>query len=213
MSLLFLTFGSLATSQAQDPSGFAEEVEQIILNTKGKELSDVYLFTGSSSIRFWSTLQEDFPQINALNHGFGGSQMSDLLYYLDELVLDYTPEKIFIYEGDNDIANGKTNKEILRSAKAIVDQIKRSLANTDIYFISAKPSPSRWSFKEQYLSFNESLEAWTREKSNVHFIDVWHAMCDSNGEVKEDLFIEDALHMNEKGYQIWKSQVHPFVTD
>ena len=71
------------------------------------------LFVGSSSIRMWKTLSEDFPGLPVINRGFGGSQMSDLLYYLNRLVIKDRPRQVFIYEGDNDIS-GDSHGILLR---------------------------------------------------------------------------------------------------
>src|SRR5579859_3047551 len=37
---------------------------------------DCIVFVGSSSIRFWSSLKEDFPGLPVVNRGFGGSELA-----------------------------------------------------------------------------------------------------------------------------------------
>ena len=66
------------------------------------------LFIGSSSIRLWSTLAEDFPATKLINRGFGGSQVSDSTFYIDRIVVPYEPTKVLFYAGDNDLASGKS---------------------------------------------------------------------------------------------------------
>jgi hypothetical protein len=41
------------------------------------------VFVGSSSIRMWKTLTEDFAGIVVIGRGFGGSQLSDSVRYAD----------------------------------------------------------------------------------------------------------------------------------
>ena len=197
----------------QDPLRFKEEINLMLSGEEGMGSdTDLIVFTGSSSIRMWESLSDDFSEATLLNRGFGGSQMSDLLYYKKELILQYRPARIFIYEGDNDIWEGKSTDEILSDAAKLLKSIKESLPTSKVYFISAKPSIARWGMADKYRQFNRRLEQWTEEQG-VSFIDIWTPMCDADGDVLQDLFIEDDLHMNEKGYAIWKDVIGPFVGD
>jgi len=80
-----------------------------------------------------------------------------------------------------------------------------------IIFISAKPSVARWQLKSKYEEFNRQLKLWTSTKKNVLYADVWTPMLDNRGEVRKDLFIEDNLHMNRKGYDIWKIVISKYL--
>lgn len=138
--------------------------------------------------------------------------MSDLLYYTDELIFKYSPSKIFIYEGDNDIASGKTPEQILADAETILAQIREKLPkNVKVYFISAKPSVSRWNLKDKYVDFNTQLEAWAKTETGVEYIDVWTPMLQPSGEVMDDIFKEDNLHMTSKGYDIWEKVIKKYL--
>ncbi len=212
--LLFLVFFQLLviTLVAQNPLRFEKEVNNLVAGDSLVNKKNVILFTGSSSIRFWADLKADFPKRNVVNRGFGGSEMTDLLYYAKRLVLNYQPTRVFIYEGDNDINAGKSPEEILANADTLLTLLRSQLpSKVKIIFISAKPSVSRWNLKAKYEEFNRQLEHWTSTKKNVLYADVWTPMLDSNGEVQKDLFIEDNLHMNRKGYEIWKSVIEKFL--
>jgi len=214
--LLFLLILLVATSsyaqEAKDPTRFKDEIASLTANDKSVNKKHLILFTGSSSIRLWKNLQSSFPGKNILNRGFGGSEMSDLLYYFDQLILPYQPEQIFIYEGDNDTNGGKTSEQILKDASLLLNKIRsRVSSKVEVLFISAKPSLARAQLKDQYLKFNADLKAWTEKQQNVKFVDVWTPMMDKKGEVMRDLFIEDQLHMNEKGYLIWKKVIGRYV--
>lgn len=176
-------------------------------------LEGLYLFVGSSSIRFWSTLKEDYGGYNVINRGFGGSTFQDLINFKEELIFAYRPCKVFIYEGDNDIFKGEKVEHIISLAKSIASEIKERLPKTQIYFLAAKPSVARWDKRELYKEFNYTLQSWASFEEDVHFIDVWTPMCDESGDVLEDLFIGDNLHMNSKGYDIWKQVVKPYVEE
>ena len=159
----------------------------------------------------WADLKKAFPNHNVVNLGFGGSEMADLLYYTEKIILQFKPKQVFIYEGDNDVNKDRTTDEILASADDILAAIRKDLPETEVIFISPKPSISRWHLKEKYEAFNKSLHGWTRKKKNVKYADVWTPMLKKNGEVRDDLFIGDKLHMNEKGYAIWQKALGKYL--
>ena len=169
------------------------------------------LFTGSSSIAMWQDVQNYFPEHIIINRGFGGSEFSDLLHYADRVIYNYEPSKIFIYEGDNDLAAGETVESILKEAKKLREEIKSRLPGTTVIFISPKPSLSRWELKEKYEDLNKGLREYSQTTPQTQFADVWTAMLNDNGEVLEHVFLEDGLHMNSEGYQIWQSVLRPYL--
>ena len=207
--LFALLLGQL--TYGQDPNRFFEEVEKLVARSDTKQLNAPIIFAGSSSIRFWETLEQDFPSAKLLNHGFGGSETTDLIWFSQALIMRYEPSKIFIYEGDNDLANGKSVDIIIADMKTLLRFIRRQLPDTPVYLISPKPSISRWHLREQYEILNKELADLCPSRENVSFINVWDSMLTTKGELNEDLFIADSLHMNEKGYEIWAKVIAPFV--
>lgn len=159
--------------------------------------------TGSSTIRMWRSLTEISGREVVLNTGFGGSKATDLERYLFPLVLKFDPNRVFIYEGDNDLWADVAPEEILASLDRIVTRIQLAAPNTKIYLIGAKPSPSRWAKKVLYQSFNQQLEKYSKRKEGVSFIDTWAALTDSAGNARPELYIKDQLHLNEAGYILW----------
>jgi len=208
---VFVLFATLLDLSAQDPMRFKKQIEAYKTIDEALDYQDVIVFTGSSSILFWKTLKVDFPNYNVINRGFGGSQFSDLIYFADQLILQYLPGKIFIYEGDNDIAYPKPVDSIFLDAKYLVSKIRRTLPNAEIHFIAPKPSVARWHLKDQYLTLIHEMKKWCSVDKKLHFVDVWAPMCDENGEVEAELFIGDKLHMNEKGYEIWKQVIRTYL--
>ena len=197
---------------AQDAIPFQEEVKDIVQRNDSlwDNSQETILFTGSSSIRFWEDLQERFPEKQVLNAGFGGSQASDLLIHLDDLVLRYQPKQVFIYEGDNDIFNKKRPKQVLEDTAQIVEKLKEDREDRAIVLISAKPSLSRWKLKRKYKRLNKKLSNFAKEQDGVEFVDVWNPMLDGR-RVMPDIFVEDGLHMNKKGYDIWYTTLKEYV--
>ena len=169
------------------------------------------VFTGSSSIRMWNDVQSYFPEYNVINNGFGGSHFSDLLHFYNDLIVKPNPEFLFIYAGDNDLASKKKPKEILKEAKKLTGKIQQDLPGTKVVFISPKPSIARVHLKNEYISFNKKLKKYCRKQNNVDFADVWNTMLDNKGNVYKNIFLEDGLHMNKKGYDIWGKVIGEFL--
>ncbi len=169
------------------------------------------LFVGSSSIRMWKLLAKDFPFTNVINRGFGGSEMCDLIHFAHRIIIPYEPRKIFIYEGDNDIANGKSPEIILNDFIKLAQIIREELPDVPIYLIAAKPSPSRWSWEKEYKETNKLFKNYIESEKalNLHFIDVFTAMLGKDGKPRPDIFIKDQLHLNAKGYKLWKNFIEP----
>lgn len=201
-------------SSAQEPNDFGEEVEAIQkkYDTLWDASKKTIVFTGSSSVRLWESLESSFPNHQIVNSGFGGSEASDLLEHSQKLIHRFRPKKVFIYEGDNDINSKKTPKQVLNDMQMIIAKIHEMNTNTEIVLISAKPSLSRWHLKKDYKKLNRKFKRLSKKNSLVDFVDIWKPMLDGR-KVKKDIFIDDGLHMNEKGYQIWYNTLKKYVEE
>lgn len=193
------------------PTRFRKEVETITAADHQLNLQNIILFTGSSTVGVWGDLDKDFKDHPVLNRGFGGSHMSDVIYYFDQLVLPYKPAKIFIYAGDNDLAAGNTPEEILRDATKLLTLIRTKLPKTTkVLFFAAKPSPERWWMKEKFRKYNDMLKRWVESNPDVQYIDVWQPMLDAKGNLRPELYY-DSLHMSRQGYEIWQGIVRQYL--
>ncbi len=211
ITIIFLLIATLY-SNAQDPNRLKNDIRELA----GKEYNfsnnqKLVVFAGSSSIRMWKDVQSYFPGYNVINNGFGGSEFSDMLYFYDDVILKSKPEILFIYEGDNDINDNKKPGKILKEAKQLTVKIRKDLPDTRIIFISPKPSIARVHLKNEYIKFNKKLSKYCRNQDNIGFADVWYPMLDSHGNVYKDVFLEDGLHMNKKGYDIWAKVIDEFL--
>ena len=207
---IFLSTSSVR-AQEYDTKKYAAEIKAFDKKDSLEGLKPgANLFTGSSTLRMWPDMQSYFPGALVMNRGFGGSTFRDLLYYTDRLILGYKPAKVFIYEGDNDIAAGVSVEETLKQAIEIRERIAKSLPGVPVAFIGVKPSIARWHLKEKYIDFNSHLEDYCKKTRNTAFIDVWNPMLDDHGAVRP-VFLKDNLHMNAEGYQIWKEAIAPYL--
>ena len=170
------------------------------------------VFVGSSSIRLWNHLEDDFraPPV-VINRGFGGSKMSDCTRYLSRLVIPYKPRLVLVYAGDNDLAEGKSPQEIFQSFVKFVEGVHRELPATLIAYISVKPSPARAMLIPKARETNRLILQYINAGQNLDFIDVFTPMLDADGRPRAELFRADALHLNNTGYALWKSIIGPHV--
>jgi lysophospholipase L1-like esterase len=170
------------------------------------------LFVGSSSIRLWSDLQDQFKDLPVvINRGFGGSQLADCVKNLNRLVIRYRPSTVLVYAGDNDLAAGTTPEEVLHRFTAFVEGVHRELPDTRIAYISIKPSPSRIGLLPQIRQTNTLIRDYAEGLERVSFIDVYTPMLDASGKPRGELFRADLLHLNVDGYALWKRVIGPHV--
>ncbi|MBI5800372.1 MAG: hypothetical protein HZA92_06540 [Verrucomicrobia bacterium] len=169
------------------------------------------VFVGSSSIVRWKSLAEDFPEHKVVNRGFGGSELFDSINYFDRAVLPHEPRLIVLYAGGNDINAGKTPERVTTDFTNFVALVKRKLPQTRIAYISVAGNPARWKQVDTVRETNRRIEALTKADPQLAFINVFPHMMGPDGTPRPDIFVEDRLHMNEKGYVIWKEVVGPFL--
>ncbi len=168
------------------------------------------VFLGSSSFRRWD-LDRWFPGKGLINRGFGGSQMADALRYLDRVVLPLKPRMLFVYEGDNDIGNGKSPGTVVREFRQLVANVHEVLPETRIVFFGVKPSIRRWHLIAEVREANARIQAIAEGHPLLGFIDTATGILGPDGKPRPDLFVDDGLHLNDAGYAIWADLVAPYL--
>lgn len=161
------------------------------------------LFIGSSSIRLWKTLAQDFPRRRVLNRGFGGSHIADSVGLVERIVVPYAPALVVMYAGGNDIDAGKSPAVVLADFQAFTARVWSRLPRTPIAFISIAPNPARWAEVDRVAEANRLIAAACAAEPRLRFIDVFPRMLGADGHPRAELFVEDGLHMNRQGYEIW----------
>lgn len=168
---------------------------------------------GSSSMRMWAPrIHRDLDGLTVIPRGFGGSHFSDAIYYADELVLKYQPRAVIVYEGDNDTNNGKTAQRVRDDLEFFVDYCRTSLPDLRFYVLSVKPAPSRIGIWEStVVPANEAMEAYCEATEGVTYIDVSAGMFNRFGDLRNDIFLSDGIHLNDDGYDIWSAAIAPVL--
>lgn len=165
---------------------------------------DAVLFIGSSSVRMWKNVAQDFPQYPVINRGFGGSQISDSIHFADRIVAPYRPRLIVFYAGGNDIHAKKSPQRVADDFKTFVQVVRRKLPSTPITYISIAPNPSRWAEVTEVREANRLIREFTTREKGLSFVDVFPLMLGPDGLPLPDIYLADKLHMNPKGYAIWR---------
>lgn len=170
------------------------------------------LFVGSSSFKLWKNIEDYFPGYKVINRGFGGSGLNDLIAYEDDIIKPYKPKQVVIYCGENDIAAGNiTATDVLQRFMELFNMIRKDLPGVPVAFVSIKPSPSREKFMPVIEDANIMIRQFLSSYPETVYIDVYHPMLDKDGKPRKELFLADDLHMNEKGYAIWRDAITPHL--
>jgi len=213
--LVFILFVISFTFQlsAQEKPRYWDDVQVI------KQYDNLYappahpiLFIGSSSIRKWDDLERTFADFVVMNRGIGGAVVNDIIYYANDIVFSYQPRQIVMYVGENDIVNDATTADsIFLRTKQLIQKIRLKLPDIPIVYISIKPSPSREKYIGKAIAANTLISNYILKEKNIRFLDIFHPMLNAEGKPIPELFQKDMLHMNLKGYAIWRKAIKPLL--
>lgn len=171
------------------------------------------LFYGSSSIRLWADLGNDFPDARPVNLGFGGSTLAACVWFFDRVMAGYQPERLILYAGDNDLGDGRNPEEVFLFFQEFTERVNKRFGNLPCYFISLKPSINRWKLVEQFKYTNQLIKAEIESNHPTwHWIDIFGAMLSANGSPNKDYYDTDGLHLTKKGYAVWKTIIENAIS-
>jgi lysophospholipase L1-like esterase len=169
------------------------------------------VFVGSSSIRLWD-LARSFPGLDAINRGFGGSQLADAVQYAPRIVHPYEPRLVVLYSGENDLAFGKTPEQVSADFREFTRRMLEKLPGTKVIVLSIKPSPSRSRFWDKMGAANDLIREHCKTDRRLHYLDVATALLGPDGTPRPEYFRSDGLHLNEKGYHVWNEILKPYLS-
>ena len=211
LSFAFL-FGGMVRADAPDPDPgrFAKSIENFVAwDSKNSFPGQSILFVGSSSIRMWPTATA-FPGKPIINRGFGGADISDVIHFYDKVIRPYVPNKIFLYAGDNDIGRGKTATQVFEDYKELALKVRGDFPDTELIFISIKPSKARWAKWPTMAEANQLIREHADRHKKLGYADLATPLLDDDGNPR-DVFVDDGLHLNEYGYALWQGALAPHL--
>ena len=196
---------------APDPARFDSEIAAFDKWDRQNAVPpDAVLFVGSSSIRMWQTA-ESFPNLPVINRGFGGSHISDVNHFADRIVLKYKPRTVVFYAGDNDIAAGKSPRQVADDFQTFANLIHNRAPEARIVYLPIKPSTARWKLWPQMKRANALVEALSKNDDRLLYIDIATPMLGADGQPRDELFLDDGLHLNATGYRLWTKILAPHL--
>jgi lysophospholipase L1-like esterase len=169
------------------------------------------LFTGSSTIRLWTTLPQDFPNQPVINRGVGGSEVVDITHFADRIVFPYEPKMIFFRCGGNDIANGKSPEQVFEDYKEFVKTVRAKLPDVEIVFISWSPTPLRWAQYGKEQTYNKLVREYSKQAPHLQYCETTDMVLGADGKPRPELFRADRLHYNAEGNKLLAERVRPFL--
>lgn len=196
------------------PPPFLDEVKAFQQKDKlNPPPQNAVLFVGSSSITNWNDINDSFPGITVIGRGIGGASYPDIIRFSKEIILAYSPKKVVIYCGDNDYFyyEKMTPEKLLQNFKKLFNIIRGALPNTLIVNISIKPSAFGWKYEDKMIASNKLVKEFLASQSNTGFVDIHNSMLAADGKPDSSFYASDGLHLNAKGYALWRDAVLPFI--
>jgi lysophospholipase L1-like esterase len=205
---LGLAFVTLLTVAAESASRWEKDIQAFEASDRiNPPPEQAVLFVGSSSIRYWTNLANAFPEWKTVRRGFGGAYLSDVNAYFDRLVRPYKPAAIVLYAGENDINAGRSPEEVFAEFKNFAAKVRGTLPKTKIYYLSMKPSPSRWYLWPQISEGNQMIRRFARLHRKIEYVDVGACLLNSERRPNPAFFMKDLLHVNDQGYELWAREI------
>ena len=167
------------------------------------------LFIGSSTVRMWKTLAQDFSQHTVINRGFGGSQIVDATHFAPRIIFPYAPKAIYLRSGGNDLWAGKSAEEVFGDFTNFVATVHAKLPASDIIYISLCPCNSRWKQAEVTKTLNGLVADFIKGKEHLRYIEIYDMAQGADGKPRSELFLKDQLHFNADGYKLLADRVLP----
>jgi lysophospholipase L1-like esterase len=174
---------------------------------------DAVLFYGSSSMRLWETLAEDFAGLPVVNRGFGGSTLAECVREMERLVVPVRPRAVVLYAGDNDLDQGARPERVRELFDEFAARVRDRLGQAPLVFISIKPSPARFWNIASVRRANALVREAIAASPNARFLDVFPLMLDAGGWPRRELYTEDGLHMSRAGYNLWTALVRACLAE
>ncbi|WP_309006618.1 GDSL-type esterase/lipase family protein [Pelagicoccus sp. SDUM812005] len=192
-----------------DPLRYADEIARFEAErAEGVHAEGAIVCVGSSSMRMWhKRMAEDLSPLTVIPRGFGGSHYSDVNYFFDELVGAYRPRAVLVYEGDNDVTHGKSPERVFADFMEFREKVAALDPEIRVYVIGVKPSTTRWHLKEEILATNRLIEQACEADERLSYIDVSKFLLNEEGAPRPEIFVEDGVHLNTIGYNLWAAAV------
>jgi len=198
---------------ARDPAFFASAIAEFeAADAQAMPAPGGIVFVGSSSIRFWTTLADDMAPLPVVRRGFGGAHMSHVVHEARRIVVPYAPRAIVVFVGGNDVASGKSVREVAGDYAEFLALVRGELPEADVWILSSKPSKLRWSKWGELQALDAELRALADADPRVRFVETGRTLLAPDGR-PDDVYRLDGLHLNAEGYRRWTAVLKPLLLE
>jgi lysophospholipase L1-like esterase len=206
---LIRTVSYLLNPESVDNNSFYGVDRKSLYETFPKSESAI-MFVGDSLTDFCDW-QEFFRNVTLKNRGISGDTSKGILSRIDNLV-ESRPRKIFIMIGINDFLNGETVDQVASNYQLILQDFKEKVPQSKVYIKSVLPLNKNFTdpvINNKVIELNAKLKDLAKEYS-FQYIDLFPHFLGSNNQLDEQ-YTTDGLHLNGKGYLLWKTLIEKEV--
>ncbi len=187
---------------------YHNEIEALEKQRIASEHNPDTIFYGSSTVRLWPDLETDFKEFNAVNLGFGGSTLAACTWFFDRVMRGYKPKRLVLYAGDNDLGDGRHPEEVFLFFQQFAARVNNEFGDIACYYVTLKPSIARWGIVDRFKFTNQIITKEIENNlPNWQLIDIFSAMLSADGYPNAEYYLEDGLHLSEKGYAVWRDSI------
>lgn len=139
---------------------------------------------------------------NLVNRGINNALVKDLILYASQSYLQNEFDNVILYLGENDIAYGISTSEAIVLTRVLIAKIFKNLKARKIIILPIKHSPKRKRHWEEFTFFNQKIDIIAKQNSRIIFLNK------SAENLNSSHFLNDGIHLNEKGYEEFLKQVN-----
>ena len=196
----------LAKYESKAIEKWQKDIDELLARDQKETYGDdAVLFIGSSSIRLWKTIAEDVAPYTPINRGYGGAKFSDLAVFAKRLITAHRYRAIVIFAA-NDVTGSEDDiaaEEVEQLARSICDLSQEHQPDAPVLIVEVTPTPSRFAHYEKIRQVNDRLRGIALTKPGTHFVATAEHYLDEAKQPRAEFFVEDRLHQNEAGYELW----------
>ncbi len=191
----------------EDAKKWDEDVARLASGNLSEGAPNAVVLLGSSSFRLWEDAGQNLAPFKIVRRGYGSARYRDLAIHAPALLAGLEFQAVFLF-----IANDITGKELDvtpetagRLAEVVVRSARHAQPKASIFIVAVTPTPSRFEYWPQIQQVNRQFEKLAKKYPNTHYLATASLFLEGRGQPREELFVEDKLHLNQEGYAIWSN--------
>lgn len=170
---------------------------------------DALLFIGSSSIRRWASIATDMAPYRTIQRGYGGARYSDLAVFAKRILHPHQYRAMLVFVG-NDVSGKPEDhspEQVEELVRYLVSLSRDHQPDAPVLIIEVTPTEKRFAVWPQIREVNAKLREIALTTANTYFIAIAAHYLDPEGNPRSELFVDDKLHLNSDGYDLWSTLI------